>query len=157
MIANRNRPWNPDTPVSPEDAPFIAPHPSELKRYLQHTYYADYIHIAIHELYGHGTGKLLAEEKPGVYNFDIESPLTSPLTGLPVNTWYKPGQTWTSVFGDLATSMEECRAECVGSYLITTLELLKILGYTESTEISAEDSMHLSPLEVLDRTKLIAM
>jgi dipeptidyl-peptidase-3 len=138
MIANRNRPWDPNTPWSPRDAPFVEP--SEAATFLQHQYFASYLHITIHELFGHGTGKLLAEESPRRYNFDIEDPPTSPLTGKPIRTWYKPGQTWTGVFGNLATSMEECRAECVGSYLITEPALLEIFGYTEASKITADDS-----------------
>jgi hypothetical protein len=41
-----------------------------------------------------------------VYNFDHENPPISPLTGKPVTTWYKPGQTWGSVFGGLAGAYE---------------------------------------------------
>ncbi|KAF8533573.1 peptidase family M49-domain-containing protein [Trichophaea hybrida] len=124
MIANRNQPWDPNAPWSPRDAPFVDT--SEVLTFLQHQYFASYLHITIHELFGHGTGKLLAEESPGRYNFNIENPPTSPLTGKPIQTWYKPGQTWTAVFGNIATSMEECRAECVGSYLITEPALLEI-------------------------------
>jgi dipeptidyl-peptidase-3 len=143
MIANRNRPRDPNAPWTPRDAPFVDP--SEVGTYLLHQYHASYLHITIHELFGHGTGKLLIEDGSGSHNFDIAHPPTSPLTGEPIRTWYKPGQTWTSVFGNLATSMEECRAECVGSYLLTLLPLLRIFGYTESSEITADDSrLHIS-------------
>jgi len=55
---------------------------------------------------GHGCGKLLQETAPGVFNFDKEKPPVSPLTDAPITTWYKPGQTWGSVFGSLAGSYE---------------------------------------------------
>ncbi len=55
---------------------------------------------------GHGCGKLLQETAPGVFNFDKENPPVSPLTEKPVTTWYKPGQTWGSVFGSIAASYE---------------------------------------------------
>lgn len=55
---------------------------------------------------GHGCGKLLQETSPGVYNFNHENPPVSPITGQPVKTWYKPGQTWGSVFGGLAGAYE---------------------------------------------------
>lgn len=55
---------------------------------------------------GHGCGKLLQETSPGVFNFDTTNPPVSPLTGKPITTWYKPGQTWGSVFGGLAGAYE---------------------------------------------------
>lgn len=64
------------------------------------------IQVGLHELLGHGSGKLLAEEKPGVFNFDKASPPLSPLTGKPITTWYKPGETWGSVFKSCAASYE---------------------------------------------------
>ena len=85
--------------------------------------------MGIHELLGHGTGKLLQETAPGVYNFDVKSPPISPITNKPVTTWYKPGQTWGSVFGSVAASYEECRAECVAMALSCDFEILKIFGF----------------------------
>ena len=55
---------------------------------------------------GHGCGKLLQETSPGVFNFDSANPPISPLTGKPITTWYKPGQTWGSVFGGVAGAYE---------------------------------------------------
>jgi dipeptidyl-peptidase-3 len=78
---------------------------------------------------GHGTGKLLQEISPGVYNFDKDSPPISPITKKPVVTWYKPGQTWGSVFGSIAASYEECRAECVAMALSCEFTILKVFGF----------------------------
>jgi dipeptidyl-peptidase-3 len=69
------------------------------------------------------------EEKPGEYNFDIKNPPISPITGKPVTTWYKPGETWGSVFKSIAASYEECRAECVAMYLCVLKEVLEIFGH----------------------------
>jgi hypothetical protein len=55
---------------------------------------------------GHGCGKLLQETSAGVFNFDVKDPPVSPLTGKPITTWYKPGQTWGSVFGGVAGAYE---------------------------------------------------
>lgn len=55
---------------------------------------------------GHGCGKLLQETSAGVFNFDVMDPPVSPLTGKPITTWYKPGQTWGSVFGGIAGAYE---------------------------------------------------
>lgn len=91
------------------------------------------VQVGVHELLGHGTGKLLQETKSGVYNFDIKNPPTNPLTGKPITTWYKPGQTWGSVFGSVASSYEECRAETIAMALSCDFEVLKIFGYGDGT------------------------
>ncbi|KAL4929597.1 dipeptidyl peptidase 3 [Aspergillus undulatus] len=92
------------------------------------------VQVGIHELLGHGTGKLLQETAPGEYNFDISNPPISPVTGNPVSTWYKPGQTWSSVFGAIASSYEECRAECVAMVLGCDFSILKIFGFGDGKE-----------------------
>ncbi|RMZ89333.1 hypothetical protein DV736_g3435, partial [Chaetothyriales sp. CBS 134916] len=91
------------------------------------------VQVGIHELLGHGTGKLLQETSPGTYNFDIESPPISPVTKKPITTWYKPGQTWSSVFGAIAASYEECRAECVAMALSCEFDILKLFGFGDGT------------------------
>ena len=92
------------------------------------------VQVGIHELLGHGTGKLLQETSPGVYNFDVNHPPINPLTNKPVSTWYKPGQTWSSVFGSVAASYEECRAECVAMVLSCEFEILKLFGFGSGKE-----------------------
>jgi dipeptidyl-peptidase III len=92
------------------------------------------VQVGIHELLGHGTGKLLQETSPGVYNFDVHNPPISPVTNKPVSTWYKPGQTWSSVFGSVASSYEECRAECVAMALSCEFEILKLFGLGSGKE-----------------------
>lgn len=91
------------------------------------------VQVANHELLGHGSGKLFTEDKDGNLNFDREKTI-NPLTGKPVSTWYKPGQTAGSVLGVCSSSFEECRAECVGLYLTGNREILKIFGYSEEKD-----------------------
>ncbi|KAK5002017.1 hypothetical protein LTR28_011939, partial [Elasticomyces elasticus] len=86
------------------------------------------VQVGLHELLGHGCGKLLQETEPGVFNFDKENPPISPVANKPVSTWYKPGQTWSSVFGSIAASYEECRAEAVAMALSCDFGILKIFG-----------------------------
>jgi dipeptidyl-peptidase III len=116
---------------------------SEIETFNAHRLPAWRIQITIHELFGHGTSKLLTEEEPGKYNFNIKNPPISPLTGLPITMWYRSGQTWTGVFGSLATTLDECRAECVGSYLIADKDLLALFGYTNESEITADDCRYI--------------
>ena len=112
--------------------------PSEAASYLIAEYDSFYIWVVLHELLGHGTSKLLTEYEDGSHNFDFANPPISPLTGKPITTWYKPGQSWTGVFGDLATSLDECRAECVGAYLMDDEKLLKMFGFDESKMTAAD-------------------
>jgi dipeptidyl-peptidase-3 len=44
---------------------------------------------AIHGLISHGSGKLLSEPTPEEFNFDHVQPPISPVTGNPIETWYK--------------------------------------------------------------------
>ncbi|GMM28384.1 dipeptidyl-peptidase III [Martiniozyma asiatica (nom. inval.)] len=86
------------------------------------------VQVGIHELLGHGTGKLLLETSPGEFNFDKASPPLG-LDGKPVQTYYKYGQTWGSLFGSIAGAYEECRAECVAMFLGTNPEILSTFGF----------------------------
>lgn len=92
------------------------------------------VQVGLHELLGHGCGKLLQETSPGEYNFDVKDPPISPLTNKPVKSWYKPGETWTSVFGQLGASYEECRAECVAMALSCDFGIMKIFGFGDGSE-----------------------
>ena len=113
--------------------------PSDVPSFLKHREHAFYLWVVFHELLGHGTGKLLTENHSGVYNFDTKNPPINPLTGKCIDSWYKQGQTWTGLFGDIATTVDECRAECVGAYLLSDMELLAMFGYTDKTEITGKD------------------
>lgn len=115
-----------------ESIPFIKP--SDLGVYQRCRDAAFEVQVGLHELLGHGCGKLLQETSPGNYNFDINSPPINPLTGKPVTSWYKPGQTWGSVFGAIAGSYEECRAECVAMALSCDFGVLSIFGFGDGSE-----------------------
>lgn len=103
-----------------------------------------HISTVIHEVFGHGTGKLLAETAHDKYNFNIKQPPKSPLTGEPIQTWYKPGEDWNRVFGTLAPTVEECRAFLMAIYLLDNLEILKLFGFDENSTPSVDDSKSLS-------------
>ena len=102
------------------------------------------VQVGLHELLGHGSGKLLRETAPGKFNFDREH-VVSTVDGRPVTSWYKPGETWGSKFTTIASSYEECRAETVGLHLCTNDRVLKVFGY-EGKE--AEDIAYINWLSM---------
>ncbi|KAF2029378.1 dipeptidyl-peptidase III [Setomelanomma holmii] len=110
-----------------EQIPFIKD--SDLATYQKYRDHAFEVQVGLHELLGHGCGKLLQETSTGKYNFDFEHKPISPLSGQEIKTWYKPGQTWGSVFGPIAASYEECRAECVAMALSCEFPILALFGF----------------------------
>ena len=74
------------------------------------------LNVALHELIGHGSGKLFMEKENGSLNFD---PATTPNMLNPNDkvTWYKHNETWNTKFGQVSTSFEECRADVSALYL----------------------------------------
>ncbi|ETI21994.1 hypothetical protein G647_06064 [Cladophialophora carrionii CBS 160.54] len=132
-----------------EPIPFIRQQDDELYRKYRDPAFE--VQVGIHELLGHGCGKLLQETAPGEYNFDIKNPPVSPITKKPVTSYYKPGQTWSSVFGPIASSYEECRAECVAMALACDFEILQIFGFgngREDIDNEAGDVLYVSYLQM---------
>lgn len=111
------------------------------------------VQVGIHELLGHGSGKLLIQEDDDVYNFDIKNPPIG-LDGKPVSTYYKKNTTWGGVFGSLAGAYEECRAESVAMFLITNRELLSIFGIQDKKK--QDDIIHIGYL-LMARAGLVAL
>lgn len=113
------------------------PKKEELITFLEHDMQAKFrkwrddafeIQVGLHELLGHGTGKLLQEVSPGEFNFDKSNPN--------IHSYYKPTDTWGSLFSAVAGSFEECRAELVALYLILKkpLEVLPIFGVSDEKD-----------------------
>ncbi|XP_034250424.1 dipeptidyl peptidase 3 isoform X2 [Thrips palmi] len=102
------------------------------------------VNVGLHELLGHGSGKLFRKEGDQ-YNFDVET-VINPLTNSKVTSWYEAGDTYDSKFTSLGSAYEECRAECVGLYLSLNQDVLKIFG-TEGVE--AENVMYTTWLNML--------
>lgn len=48
------------------------------------------------------------------------------------------------MFEDIATSVEECRAILMSAYLVDDKDLLAIFGYTEHSDLTAEQLIYLS-------------
>ncbi|GAA5840612.1 hypothetical protein JCM5353_002086 [Sporobolomyces roseus] len=116
--------------ASNEPVFFIAPEEQEAHEKWSDRCFA--VQVANHELLGHGTGRLFQENQDGTLPFD-PSKITNPLTGKPIDNWYKFGENYGSRMGPISSSMEECRAEAVALYLASNPEILEIFGY-ESKE-----------------------
>ncbi|KAJ3205920.1 hypothetical protein HK099_000667 [Clydaea vesicula] len=110
--------------------------PEDLEVYTKYMGESHEVQVGLHELLGHGSGKLLQETSEGQFNFDSKNPPKDPFTNLPVKCWYKPGETWGSA---TAATYEECRAEAVAMYLCVNREILSIFGHEATT---ADDVMY---------------
>lgn len=64
------------------------------------------------------------QDDNGKFNFDREK-VINPETGEQVSSWYRGSETWDSKFSTIASTYEECRAECVGLYLCLNKEVLR--------------------------------
>ncbi|TFK19126.1 aflatoxin-detoxifizyme [Coprinopsis marcescibilis] len=115
-----------------EELTFI--HPDDVDLYNAWDSRAFELQVANHELLGHGTGKLFEEYTDGRKNFDPEK-IINPLTGKPITSWYKPGQTPGSVLGEVSSSLEECRAETVALYLVSNKEILSLFSYVTQEDV----------------------
>ena len=89
------------------------------------------LHVALHELIGHGSGKLFMEKKEGGLNFDPEQTFNL-LNGEKVTSYYKNGESWNEKFGAISCSYEECRADTCGLYLGFEPAAYQIFGIQDS-------------------------
>jgi dipeptidyl-peptidase-3 len=87
------------------------------------------VHVACHELLGHGVGKLLYRNADGSV-----TPVVDPISEKELGTCYEEGETWNSKFGKISASYEECRADTCGFYLCTFPEVYTIFGFEEKEE-----------------------
>jgi len=84
------------------------------------------VHVACHELLGHGVGKLIYRNEDGTCQT-----YTDPITGEKFESCYEKGETWNSKFGSFSTSYEECRADTCGFYLCTLPDVYTLFDFEE--------------------------
>lgn len=90
---------------------------NEKETHLKYSNPSLFVLVALHELLGHGSGKL--------HNEIPKFP--SPLDGKQFTTCYKPNETWHSVFGEIASTYEECKADSVALYLALFEDVQEVL------------------------------
>ncbi|XP_052106913.1 dipeptidyl peptidase 3-like isoform X1 [Mytilus californianus] len=110
------------------------------------------VQVGLHELLGHGSGKLFIKGEDGKFNFDIDT-VEHTETKDKITKWYNQNETWDSKFTTLASTYEECRAECVGIYLCLSADALRIFGHKEDT---ADDLIYINWLNMA-RAGLLAL
>ena len=84
------------------------------------------MHVACHELLGHGVGKLIYRAEDGGMG-----EYTDPWTGDKFSCCYEKGEDWNGKFGSISASYEECRADTCGFYLCTFKEVYALFGFAE--------------------------
>uniref|UniRef100_A0A8C9X434 Dipeptidyl peptidase 3 n=1 Tax=Sander lucioperca TaxID=283035 RepID=A0A8C9X434_SANLU len=90
------------------------------------------VQVGLHELLGHGSGKLFVQ----VSQTYCDQP----------RDWRTGEFTWDSKFSTIASSYEECRAECVGLYLCLNKQVLSIFGHEGQ---DAEDVVYINWLSMV--------
>lgn len=82
------------------------------------------LHVGCHELLGHGTGRLIYRDADGK-----ASTFTDPITKDEFESCYEEGDVWSTRFGEISCSYEECRADTVGFFLCTLPSVYSLFGF----------------------------
>ena len=88
--------------------------PPDVELMFQYGNKARSLHVALHELLGHGSWRLLYQQD---LDQQGESEILNPLMSQKLDKCYKEGENFFQVFKWLANSFEECRADTVSLFL----------------------------------------
>jgi len=106
------------------------------------------IQVGIHELLGHGSGRLYHQGTEDATAL-VASGEKHPITGEPITgPFYSPGATWDSTFGAIASAYEECKAECCGIYLSLESSVMKIFGFPDAEQGVCHDVQYINWLSM---------
>lgn len=81
------------------------------------------VHVACHELLGHGVGKTIFRDEQG-----NDSEFIDPISKETFRSCYEKNENWNDKFGRISASYEECRADTCGFYLAKFKEVYEIFG-----------------------------
>lgn len=93
----------------------------QAKKLSENTFRTYQVHVACHELLGHGVGKLIYEP----------TKFTDPINGEEFESCYGKDDVWNTKFGAISTSYEECRADTCGFFLCTLKEVYSLFGFED--------------------------
>mmetsp|Transcript_39801 Transcript_39801/g.58144 ORF Transcript_39801/g.58144 Transcript_39801/m.58144 type:complete len:457 (-) Transcript_39801:64-1434(-) len=103
------------------------------------------VQVGIHELLGHGSGRLYHKNSKDSVAF-LESKVKCPWDASKVldGPFYDEGTTWDSTFGKIASPYEECRAECSGIYLCLEKDVLQVFGHSDVVKGQVHDIIYIN-------------
>lgn len=96
------------------------------------------VQVGLHELLGHGSGRLFYPDDAKELK-TVKNPLTGSVGDL---STYAENATWDTSFGKVASNYEECRAECTGIYLCLQPSILEVFGH--SSQSAQEDLIYVN-------------
>lgn len=104
--------------------------PEQMKILSENTQKCYEVHVACHELLGHGVGKLIFRAADGT----IPHTFIDPISKEEFQSCYEAGEDWNGKFGPISTSYEECRADTCGFYLCTLPQVNSLFGFDSDNE-----------------------
>lgn len=105
---------------------------SESDIFSRHQKKAYLAQVAGHELFGHGSGRLIyRDEKTGKCPVSMAAPINPDKI---ITSCYEKGETYSTIFKDIGTSFEECRADLAGLWLQNFESMTHLFNWTKGEE-----------------------
>jgi dipeptidyl-peptidase-3 len=82
---------------------------------------------------------LLAETAAGKFNFDHMNPPVSPVTGQPVQTWYRPGNLEQRL-REVGADSRRVQSFLIANYLADNKDILVLFGYDQNSTLTTDDT-----------------